>query len=256
MTLRRAGLARAVALIGIGLLAGGCTTVVGGKAQPAPRLTPRSLTGRTIKSVLLDDGALSQILNQPFKIDHRFPPRFGGPEALQDYGSASPVDCLGVAVMLQQNVYQSTNLEHVAVETWWHAASSAQVTSVKEGVVSLPTAADATALFAKFSQQWQKCDGNTLPLSGSVFRLKARTTDVQVATSVGAATVSMEFASPTSDSGSIPAARAIGVRGNCLVEVEVDFFDPSNPPPQESGGINRSAVDIANAMMDRVSALS
>jgi hypothetical protein len=66
----------------------------------------------------------------------------------------------------------------------------------------------------------------------------------------------MEFASPSSDSASIPAGRAIGVRGNCLVEVEVDFFDASNPPHQESGNINSSAVDIANAMLDRVSALS
>jgi hypothetical protein len=252
----RAGVARAVAMAGIGLLASGCTVVVGGKAQPAPGSTPRSLTGHTIKSVLLDDGALSRILNQPFKIDRRFPPRFGGPEALQDYGSSSPVDCLGVAVMLQQNVYQSANVEHVAVESWWHAAHSAQVTSVKEGVVSLPTAAEANALFAKFSEQWQKCDGITLPLSSNVFRLRAKTTDVQVATSVNAATVSMEFALPGSDSGSIPAARAIGVRGNCLVEVEVDFFDASNPPHQESGNINAHAVVIANAMMDNVSALA
>ena len=175
---------------------------------------------------------------------------------MQDYGSASPVDCLGVAVMLQQNVYQSTNVEHVAVETWWHAASSALVTSVKEGVVSLPTAAEANALFAKFSEQWQKCDGTTMPLSSNVFRLRAKTTNVEVATSIGAATVSMEFASPSPDSGSIPEARAIGVRGKCLVEVEVDFFDASNPPHQESGNINAHAGVIANAMMDNISALA
>jgi hypothetical protein len=255
MTSVRAGLARAVALIGIGLLASGCTVVVGGKAQPAAGLTPRSLTGHTIKRVLLDDSALSRILNQPFKIDRRFPPRVGGTEVLQDYGSSSPVDCLGVAVMLQQNVYQSTNVTHAAIETWWHAARSAEVTSVKEGVVSLPTAADANALFAKFSQQWQKCDGTTMPLSGNVFRLRAKTTNVQVATSVDAATVSMEFALPSSDSASIPAGRAIGVRGNCLVEVEVDFFDASNRTYQESGRINSSAVDVAQAIMENISAL-
>ncbi len=255
MILMREGLARAGALLSIGLLASGCSVVVGGRAQPAPSLTPLSLTGQSIKRVLLGDTALSRILNQPFKIDGRFPPRFGGPEALQDYGSTSPVECLGVAVMLQQNVYQSTDVKHVAIETWRHAARSVAVTSVKEGVVSLPTAADANALFAKFSQQWQKCEGTTLPLSDNVFRLKARTTNVQVATSVDAATVSMAFALPSSDSASIPAARAIGVRSNCLVEVEVDFFDAANPPHQESGNINTSAVDVAQAMMDKVSAL-
>ncbi|MGO9041812.1 MAG: sensor domain-containing protein, partial [Mycobacterium sp.] len=76
--------------------------------------------------------------------------------------------------------------------------------------------------------------------------------------SVLAATVSIGWASPNSDSTSIPEGRAIGVRGNCLVEVEVevDFFNTSNPSHYESGDINTSAVDIAQAMMDRVSALS
>jgi PknH-like extracellular domain len=255
MILMRVGLALAAALLSIGLLAGGCTVVVGGKALPAPSLTPRSLTGQTVKRVLLDDSSLSRILDQPFKIDRRLPARFGGPEVLQDFGSASPVDCLGVAVMLQQNVYQSTNVQQVAVQAWRHAARPAAVTGVKEGVVSLPTAADANALFAKFSEQWQKCEGTTLPLSGNVFRLKAKTTNVEVGSSVDAATVSMAFALSSSDSASIQEARAIGVRGNCLVEVEVDFFDAANPPHQESGNINTSAVDVANAMMDKVTAL-
>lgn len=175
---------------------------------------------------------------------------------MQDDGSASPVDCLGVAVMLQQSIYQSTDVKDVAVETWRHAAMSPKVTSVKEGVVSLPTAADAHALFAKFSQQWQKCDGTTLPLPDGMFRLKAKTTNVQVATSVLAATISINWRLPGSDLVSIPEGRAIGVRGNCLVEVEVDFFNTSNPSHQESDDINTRALDIAHAMMDKVSALS
>jgi hypothetical protein len=251
----RAGLVRAMAALSIGLLAVGCTATVDGSARPASNSTPRSVTGQTINKVLLGDNALSRILNQSFKIDPRFPRRVGGPEALQNDGSAWPVDCLGVAVMLQQSVYQSTNVKHVAVETWTHSVKPAKVTSVKEGVVSLPTAADANALFARFSQQWQKCDGVTVPLPGSVFRLKATATDVQVATSVLAATVSVGWASPSSNSVSIPAGRAIGVRGNCLVEVEVDFFNASNPSQQESRDISNSAVNIAHAMMDKVSGL-
>ncbi|HUH72571.1 MAG TPA: sensor domain-containing protein [Mycobacterium sp.] len=256
MTLVRAGLARAVALLSIGLLAAGCTVVVGGKAQPVPDLTPRPLTGQTIKQVLLGDSTLSRILKQPLTIDPRFPPRFGGPETLLNDGSASPVDCLGVAVMLQRSVYQSSNVKYLAVETWRHVAKSGRVTSVKEAVVSLPMAADANALFARFAQRWQRCDGKTLPLPDSVLRLKAKITNVQVATSALAATVLMELTSLGSDSASIPAGRAIGVRGNCLVEVEVDFFNTSSPSHLGSVDINTSAVDIAYAMMDQVSALS
>lgn len=181
MTVVRAGLARAVVLLTIGLVAAGCTVLTGGKAQIPPRFMPRSVTGSTIRQVLLGDSTLSRILHQPFTIDPRLPPRFGGPETLQDFGSDLPTGCLGVAEMLHQSVYESSKVNDVAVEAWRHAARSAELTSVKEGVVSLPTSADATALFSKFSQQWQRCDGQELLLPDPVLRLKARISNVQVA---------------------------------------------------------------------------
>lgn len=256
MTVVRAGLARAVVLLTIGLVAAGCTVLTGGKAQIPPRFMPRSVTGSTIRQVLLGDSTLSRILNQPFTIDPRLPPRFGGPETLQDFGSDLPTGCLGVAEMLHQSVYQSSKVNDVAVEAWRHAARSAELTSVKEGVVSLPTSADATALFSKFSQQWQRCDGQELLLPDPVLRLKARISNVQVAPSVLAGIVSIAFASPGSDAESIPAGRAIGVRDNCLVEVEVDYFNASTPSLQESGAIKATSVRIAQIMMDKVSELS
>ncbi len=196
MTVVRGGLARAVAVLGIGLLAAACTVVTGGKAQAPPSLEPRSLTGEAITQVLVGDKMLSRILNQPFVIDSRLPPRFGGPEALQDLGSSSPADCLGVAEMLHQSVYGASKVNDVAVEAWRHAARPAQLTSIKEGVVSLATAADANALFSRFAQQWQSCDGHTVLLPDAVFRLKAEITNVQVAPSVLAGTVSIAFDSP------------------------------------------------------------
>src|ERR1700752_2666508 len=117
-----------VAPLTVVMLAAGCAVTVGGTPKPAPSLTPRSLTGQTIERVLLGDRTLSRILKQSLNIDPRFPPRFGGPEQLQDDGSASPEDCLGVAAMLQQSVYQSSNVKDVAVEAWRHTAMSVQVT--------------------------------------------------------------------------------------------------------------------------------
>jgi hypothetical protein len=256
MTVLRVGLTRGATLLGIGLLSVGCTVVTGGKAQPPSRLTPRSLTGQTITQVLIGDQTLSRILKQHFVIDSRLPPRFGGPETLQDLGSSSPTDCLGVAEMLHQSVYGASKVNDVAVETWRHAALPAHLTSIKEGVVSLPTGADANALFSTFAQQWQSCDGQTVLLPDDVFRLKADITNVQVAPSVLAGTVSIAFESGPSDPASIPAGRAIGVRGNCLVEVEVDFFNESSRSMQGSSATNATAFDIAHLMMDRVSALS
>ncbi len=249
-------LARAIALLSIALLAVGCTVAVDGKARPAPNARARPLTGHTVRQVLLDDAALSKLLQQPFRADPHFPPRFGGPDQLQNGGPASPFDCLGVAVMLQQSVYQSAKVKGVAVQSWLHAGKSVKVISVKEGVVSLPTPADADALFGEFARQWRKCDGTTMPLPGSTLRLTAKITNVRDADFVLGATVSTQLMLPGSDPAAFPEGRAIGVRGNCLVEAEVDFFDPSNPSHQGTGDINTTAADIAHAMMDKVSALS
>jgi hypothetical protein len=153
--------------------------------------------------------------------------------------------------MLHQSVYQSSKVNDVALETWRHATRSTELTSVKEGVVSFPTVADADALFSRFSQQWPKCDGQELLLPDPVLRLKARISNVEVAPVVLAATVSITFAG-----ASIPAGRAIGVRDNCLVEVEVDFFNASTRSLDESGTVEATAVRIATIMMDNVSELS
>ncbi|WP_161807978.1 sensor domain-containing protein, partial [Mycobacterium intracellulare] len=53
-----------------------------------------------------------------------------------------------------------------------------------------------------------------------------------------------------------PQARAIGIRSNCLVEVEVVFFGGRRSTDPGSANVNSSALDIARAMMDRVNALS
>jgi hypothetical protein len=77
MGLVRSGLARAIALLSIGLLTAGCTAAVDGNARPAANLKSRAITGQTIKKVLLGDGALSEILNQSFEFDPRFHPGSG-----------------------------------------------------------------------------------------------------------------------------------------------------------------------------------
>jgi hypothetical protein len=60
---------------------------------------------------------------------------------------------------------------------------------------------------------------------------------------------------PNPGAESIPAGRAIGVRGNCLIEVEVDFFNSTKPSGRGPGDFSNSAIDIAGAMIDKVGAL-
>ncbi|ORW63156.1 hypothetical protein AWC20_04370 [Mycobacterium parmense] len=242
--------------MGIGLLVAGCSAVVTGRALPRPRWAPRSVSGQTVRQVLLGDSSLSRILNQELVIDPRFPPRFGGAETLQRDALTSSADCVGVPLMLQQSVYRGGAVKDVAFETWRHVAKSSEVTSVKEGVVSMPSAADANALFERFSQQWQKCDRAVQPLPDNVVRLNATISNVQNAAAVLAATISIVLATPRSDWEAIPAGRAIGVRDNCLIEVEVDFFNPPKRSSRQPDEINSAAVNVARNIMDRVHELS
>ena len=234
----------------------GCGPVIDGTAKPAPNLKPRPLSGSTVRQVPLDDVALSRMLGQPFVA--RMPPQFGGPDKL--YSQTPPAPCLGVTAMLQRSVYESAEVKDVASESWWNNGDPAQVISVMEGVVTLPTAAQAEALFAKFSQQWQRCDGAlTTEQSGPIsttnsindIRISNASKTIVAATNTATSVLpNMPPLRPT------PQARAIGVELNCLVEVEVVFFGDRRPSDPGSANPDTSGVDIAHAMMDKVSALS
>jgi PknH-like extracellular domain len=246
---------RAVAALLAALLATGCTATTGGKVVPAPNLAPRPLIGSTIKQVLLDGAALSKLTNQPFQTVPPYPPVFGGREKLRDrFSSAASADCAGVVYMLQKSAYQSADVRNVADEFWRPDGSSAEMSAVHEGVISLPKAADASALFTRFSEQWKQCDGKAVTEPSALF-VRHTITDVRVMDSVLAATITLEPA-PDSILAAVPQARAVGIAGNCLVEVEVAFFGITNPSDQGSADINTSGIKIAQALMDKVRALS
>jgi len=50
--------------------------------------------------------------------------------------------------------------------------------------------------------------------------------------------------------------RGLPARVADLIEVEVDFINRSRLTPEQAGDINTSALDIAQVMRDKVSALS
>jgi hypothetical protein len=245
-------------LLTVAIVAAGCTVAVDGTVRPAPKLKPTPLAGETVKQVLLDDAALSKMLNQSFKADDNLPPWYGGSDKLQGiYGPASPADCVGVTKLQEKSAYRSANISKLAGESWWHDADagSAKVISVEEGVTAFRTSADANALFTKFTQQWQQCNGATLTLQGDRINFTDTISDVRTANSVLAATVSVVSDISGLGGSTIPEARAIGVRVNCLVEVGIAFYSSRSPSDQGSADINTSAIDIAHVMMDRISGL-
>lgn len=243
-------------------LATGCT--VAGTARPAPNLKPHPVTGQPVKKVLLDDAELSKLLGQSFGSKNELPARFGGPEVLPPaFGAVSPANCVGVTSMMVQDAYRSGDVKNAARETWWNQRGPAKVISVAEGVVALSSAAGAATLFGQFAQQWRDCDGTTVTIgrpSIIIDRpsivLSDTISEVRVSESVLAATLSIDTQLPgLPSSGPRPEARAIGLRGNCLVEVEVAFFNSTRSSDEGSGDVHRSAIDLAHAMMDKVSAL-
>lgn len=247
----------AAALGLVAALASGCATVVDGAATPAPNLKPRPLVGDTVRRVPLDGATLSRMLNQPFVA--RKPPEFGGPEKLyQKDESEPPGDCLGVTAMLQKSVYQNAQVQTFAAESWWNNGDPAQVISVLEGVVALPSAAQAQAVFGQFSQQWQQCKGTTTTEHSGPISTTNEIGDVRVADpAVIAATINATSVLPNMPPlRPTPQARALGVRMNCLVEVEVVFFGERRPSDPGSATVDASGVDVAHAMLDKVSALS
>jgi hypothetical protein len=237
-------------------LAVGCSSLVAGTAKPAPNLKPRPLSGRTVEHVLLDGKVLSRMLGQPFVA--RQPAKFGGPERLdQREAPAESADCLGVAAMLQKSVYDADDVQNVASVSWWNDGDPAQVISVMEGVVALPSAAQAQALFAKVPEQWQRCTGQTMteetgPISTTTVIGDVRALDSVVAVT-NTATATLPNMAPLQPT---PQARAIGVRLNCIIEVEIVFFGDRQPSDPGTADPDTSAVDVAQAMMEKVSDLS
>jgi hypothetical protein len=262
---------QATALAVVAALAVGCGGVVEGTAKPAPNLKPRPLTGETLNKVLLDDTALSTMLGQPFVA--RKPAEFGGPDKLdQREAVSSPAGCLGVTSMLNKSVYQSpeaaraAQITGVALESWWNNGEPAQVITVMEGVVALTSAEQARALFADFSEQWQKCNGATTTEHAGPINTTNVVSDVRVAGPAEAAGPAGSIVTATNTATSVlpnmpaleptPQGRALGVRLNCIVEVGVVFFGGRRPSDPGSANLETSAAAVARVMLDKVSALS
>lgn len=240
MTRRMGAIAGALV---VATLASSCAAVVDGTARPASGITPHPVIGSTIEQALLDHTELTRVLDQ--SIQALQPPRFGGSRKLFHVLYPGPNECLGVLAELQSSSYQSADVRDVAWESWLDADTNpARVIAVDEGVVALPTAVEANALFATFAQQWNRCNGKTADYRSQSYKI----TDVRVADSVLAATV---LTSPH------PIARAVGVRVNCVVEVKVPFSndDPSSKRTG-AGDPETRAIEIARLMMDKVSDLS
>ncbi|MHC9293860.1 sensor domain-containing protein [Mycobacterium sp. LTG2003] len=240
------------------VLATGCTRMVDGAVEPAPDLAPKPLTGQNVAQALPEMDELTDILEQQLKEDTYVDPRSGGlddmPDGLATESDASPHDCVGAVTPMQRSTYESAAVTDIAGEQWEGDEPGGAVLAAEAGVVALDSVASANELFDAFAEQWQDCEGTTVTIVKEQVRggyFTDTVSDVRVEDSIVAATVDFGH---TIDGSSSPVARALGVRANCLVEVDVAFF--SNPSSRKGGDVETSAIEIARLMMDKISELS
>jgi eukaryotic-like serine/threonine-protein kinase len=230
------------------------TTSASTTPPTSPSAPPPPVTGNTIAGVLLDGEELGTILGEPFESAPAQPAKVGGldqmPNGLATEAQASPHDCVAATTVAQRSTYQSANVTAYAGEEW-RADGGDAVIEADEAVVALPTAADAQALFSTLSEQWRRCEGQTVTVlagpapDGSNFVDKV--TNVRVVDSVVAATIQSDH---TTGGWARPEARAIGVRGNTLVEVDVSFHggDLSTAPAKP----DTAGIDVVRALVAKL----
>lgn len=217
------------------------------------------ITGEAVKQVLLDGPELTRLLDQPFTATTGAP-IYGGVHEMEN-PSTTAGDCVGVTNVAPQRVYQSVDVQRYARQTWVDATPrdananrpGAKVMFVMDSVVALPSAAAAQALFAKFVQQWQRCDGQVVDQADANGPPHLRGTeihisDVRVADTVLAAHIALDKRPEAPD------ARAVGVQGNCLVGILIAFTGAEHG--SGSGDPETSSIDAVRLMMDKVAKLS
>lgn len=222
-----------------------------------------TITGETVKKVLLDGDELTAMLDQPFKVT-MLPMTYGGPDKMGD--SSVTGDCAGVVSTGAKTVYSSADVQNYAQETWAEAEIgdegynpfNSRVLFVDEAVVALPSAEAAQTLFATFVEQWKRCDGQTVTetIPGPTdddLTFQRYITKVRVTGTILAASILND------KDDDAPSARAIGIQGNCLVEVDIPFVPASeslgNLDQIGSADPDTSGTAVAQAMMDKAAKL-
>lgn len=236
-----------VSLLLVAGFATGCTAIVGGAARPAPGLVPRPLTGREVERALLDNAELNRAFGQSFKTDPDQPGGFGGSELLQE-NAQTPPDCGGVVDPLLKDSYAGSEVRAVATSDWMYSSPNPAAIAVQEAVVALPDARAADAAFSALARRWRSCGGATMTIGG----------DPNFTSRVGSiAEKNSVLSAPIDDISSymtMPEARAVGVRVNCLLEVKVVYY--ASADRDGSSAHTATAVDVAQLLMQKVISLT
>lgn len=159
-------------------------------------------------------------------------------------GQVTPVDCVSTAFRLEKIVYDSGPVQSVASSSWAGGGFDGPPVSGFFGVVQMASAGDAQEFFATITDKWRRCNGQTLALQQPAEGAEGvrRVVDVGFDQRVVSATV----LHASGASGSASASRALGVVGDCIVDVEIT-------DPRAAGGPN-PATGVADIILDKIAA--
>ncbi|MGE0214611.1 sensor domain-containing protein [Mycolicibacterium sp.] len=158
---------------------------------------------------------------------------------------AVPADCVGTAYRLEEAVYGGSPVQSVASTSWAGGGFDGPPVSGFFGVVQMSSAEAAAAFFAATTEQWRRCNGQTVALHQPDRGADdlTRISDVAFGQQVVSASVLRASSAP----GSPPSLRALGRSGDCIVEVELT-------DPRGGTGV-APAVAITELVLDKISTL-
>jgi hypothetical protein len=228
-----------LALLAAATISTGCTTTVVGTARRAQASVGPAVQETSLDSVLPTEQEISAAAGNQLNLNG-FPPQQGGlellPDGIRSNADASPIECVGATAALMRINYEHRPVRAAATVEFWNYDFNVAATSANVGAVRLAMADDARALFTTFTDQWRDCLGRTVVGHTHDFddtELYSRIEDVDVSGPVLSATV---IGSDNHHTPEFPNERAIGVKSNVIVEVDVAVTKPGSQA--ESRAIN------------------
>lgn len=161
-----------------------------------------------------------------------------------DEVQATPAHCVSTAYRLQKSVYDAGPVQSVASNSWAGGGFDGPPVSGFFGVVQMASTADAEEFFATITDNWRRCNGQTVALRhpGAGTDELSRVSDVAFDERV----VSAIVLHASGDTGSATTVRALGVAGDCIVDVEIT--DPRGTAAAQP------AAGVAELMLDKIAA--
>ncbi|MGE2733192.1 sensor domain-containing protein [Mycolicibacterium vaccae] len=155
-----------------------------------------------------------------------------------DETQAAPADCVSAPYRLQDVVYDGSPVRSVATNTWAGGGFDGPPVTGYFGIVQMSSETAAAEFFATLAESWHRCNGQTVARQQP--EELSRITEVALEREVVSASILHAAHGAAAPDG----LRAVGVAGDCIVEVEVT--DP------RATSDRRGAVGVADLILAKI----